>query len=105
MTIKDPISGRQYEQSITGIKQWAAKEVPHGVPLLYSLTGFAVIIIILYTMLATRAFIFGKSTPAWIHAGILCIGIFWGFGGWQHGCEVKAKIDAQDQERSKDFSA
>jgi hypothetical protein len=94
--MQDPVSGRDYEPSINGIKRWAAHELPHGVPLLYALVGFAVISVLFYSIASVIAWAFGWAFPAWGYVAIAILGIFWAFGGWQHGQEAQNELDLED---------
>lgn len=93
MTMQDPVSGRQYEPSINGIKRWAANELPYGVPLLYGLVGFAVITTLVYGLLSAAAWLFSWTVPGWVSVGIVILGLIWAFGGWQHGQEAESELD------------
>lgn len=93
MTSEDPISGREYEQSIEGIKRWAAHELPYGVPLLYALVGFAVITTLIYSLVTAAAWALNWTVPGWASIAIFAIGIFWAFGGWQQGEEAESKLE------------
>lgn len=93
MTMEDPVSGREYEPSINGIKRWAANELPYGVPLLYGLTGFAVITTLIYGLLTASAWALNFTVPSWVYVGIVLLGLFWAFGGWQHGQEAESELD------------
>jgi hypothetical protein len=99
MTSEDPISGREYEQSIEGIKRWAAHELPYGVPLLYALVGFAVITTLIYSLVSAAAWVLSWTVPAWVPVVICVLGIIWAFGGWQHGEEAESELelDTDDQ--------
>lgn len=93
MTSEDPISGREYEQSIEGIKRWAAHELPYGVPLLYALVGFAVITTLIYSLVSAAAWVLSWTVPAWVPVVICVLGIIWAFGGWQHGEEAESELE------------
>ncbi len=94
--MKDPISEREYEETIDGFKRWAANELPHGVPLLYAIVGFVTISVFLYTGLFLATLLFGLNPPGWANIMILFLGLFWAFGGWQHGIEAENDLDLSD---------
>jgi hypothetical protein len=104
MTAQDPISGKEYEQSIEGIKRWAANELPYGVPLLYGLVGFAVITTLIYGVLSATAWVLNWSVPSWVYVGIVILGIFWAFGGWQHGQEAESELDLDSNDQFEKVS-
>lgn len=94
MTSEDPISGQEYEQSIEGIKRWAAHELPYGVPLLYALVGFAVITTLIYSLVSAAAWVLNWTVPGWAYIVICVLGLFWAFGGWQHGQEAESELES-----------
>lgn len=104
MTVEDPISGRQYEQSIDGVKRWAANELPYGVPLLYGAVGFAVIITLIYSLLSATAWLLGWSIPGWAYIVIAVLGLVWAFGGWQHGQEAESELDLDTNDQFNKIS-
>lgn len=97
--MRDPISGSDYDPSITGIKRWAACELQHGVPLLYALVGFAVIVTLIYGLLTIAGWALGWTIPTWGHVVVGILGIFWAFGGWQHGVEAEDELEFEDTTR------
>lgn len=97
MPKEDPISGKQYEESIDGLKRWAANELPHGVPLLYAVVGFAVITTLLYIGVTLGAWIFSWTIPGWTYIAILVLGVFWAFGGWQHGIMAEEDLEINQE--------
>ena len=100
--MKDPISGQDYEPTPDGMKRWAANELPHGVPLLYAIVGFATISTLATIILATVQFAFSWSAPTWMPVAVALLGVFWAFGGWQHGVEAEADLDTNSDARVSD---
>ena len=90
--MQDPVSGRTYEPTIDGMKRWAANELPHGLPLLYAITGFVAIAIIASVGLWFVELVFAWSAPQWAPILVLGLGVFWAFGGWQHGVEAEEGV-------------
>lgn len=93
--MQDPVSGRNYEPTIDGIKRWAANELAHGLPLLYAIVGFVTIATIATVGLWFVEFAFAWSTPQWTPILVLGLGVFWGFGGWQHGVEAEKDVEVE----------
>jgi hypothetical protein len=92
---RDPISNREYEQSIEGFKIWAEHELPHGLPLLYAVVGFVTISSLFTVAVATFAWLTAFSVPTWGWAVIPTFGLIWAHGGWIHG--RKAQVDIPEE--------
>jgi len=96
--MEDPISGQNYEPTPDGMKQWAANELPHGVPLLYAIVGFTAISTLVTVTLATVQLALNWSAPTWMPVAVALLGVFWAFGGWQHGVEAEADLDTSSSD-------
>lgn len=97
--MQDPVSGRDYKTTVSGLQRWAAKELPYGVPLLYAIVGFVAIATIASVALAVIEFALNWSAPVWTPIAVLCLGVFWAFGGWQHGVKAEAQLDVDAEPR------
>lgn len=100
--MENPVSKQDYEPTPDGMKRWAANELPHGVPLLYAIVGFAAITTLTTVILGIVQFAFNWSAPTWMPVAVALLGVFWAFGGWQHGVEAEANIDVNPDARFPD---
>lgn len=98
---QDPVSKREYEDSIEGFKHWAENELPHGLPLLYAVVGF-VTITSLFTIVSTViSWLTTFSMPMWGWVVIAILGVFWAQGGWTHGQEAQDDLNKEPHHDSE----
>lgn len=93
--MQDPISGREYEQTLEGFLKWASNELPYGVPLLYAVVGFVTITALATLALNIGGLIFQWTPSEWSYVVVLAMGVLWSYGGWLHGVEAESELDTE----------
>ncbi|MFD1570320.1 MULTISPECIES: hypothetical protein [Haloferacaceae] len=90
---QDPVSNREYEDSLEGFKLWADTELPHGLPFLYAGVGFVTIGLVFSIAAVVGTWLTGLSIPSWGWAAIPILSLFWAHGGWIHGQDARDDLD------------
>jgi hypothetical protein len=90
---QDPISNREYEDSLEGFKLWADTEFPHGLPFLYAGVGFVTIGLLFSLVAVVASWLTGISIPNWGWVAISTLSLLWAHGGWIHGQDARDDLD------------
>ena len=87
--MEDPISNKEYETSVEGMKTWCANETAGGLGMLYAGLGFVVMMVIFSAIATVLSLVVGFSIPMWAWVLVVLLSLFWAFGGWMHGEELQ----------------
>lgn len=96
-----PDSGRLYEKSLNGFKQFFATELPRSLPAIFAIIGAITI-----SLLVSIGWIFLSpetlGIPSFgLPALLTTVSIVWGYGGWIHGTKVQAAHERGDKSVEK----